>query len=129
MSICILVADDSTLMRQLISSHINDSCGDYKILTAEDGAIALQIFKENTIDMLISDWNMPNMNGLELIKAIRACESNSNIPILMVTTQGSVQHIREAIVAGANQYIAKPFTEENFVHKFEKLIESEKIGQ
>jgi len=113
----ILVVDDSSTMRRIIKNTLT-KLGYEDLEEAEDGADALK--KMAGIELLITDWNMPNMNGLELVKAVRANPVFKAVPIIMVTTEAAKAEIVEAIKAGVNNYVVKPFTQE---------VLKDKIGQ
>lgn len=115
----VLVVDDSGVMRKIIlralnALEIND------VIEAADGADGLQKFNEEEIDLVLSDWNMPKMNGLEMLKAIRA--TGSKTPVIMVTTEAEQSRVLEAIQAGANNYLVKPFDQETLIVKLEKHL-------
>jgi len=97
---------------------------DYKdVLEAEHGVQAWQIMSENDdIDVLITDWNMPEMNGLELVKKVRAEEKYADMPIIMVTTEGGKTEVIVALKAGVNNYIVKPFTPAVLKEKLEDVL-------
>ena len=120
MSKTVLVVDDSDMMRRLVIKNLKNCNGDITVHEARDGLHALDKFKDNQIDIIVTDWNMPNMNGLELITEVR--KLNKEVPIVMVTTEGSVEKVKQAVLAGANNYIAKPFTEDSFKTKFAKIL-------
>lgn len=103
----ILVVDDSTTMQRIIKNCLIQ-IGLTDIKLANDGLEALVIYEEEQIDLIITDWNMPNLNGLELVKEIR--KRNQDIPIVMVTTEGGKAEVITALKAGVNNYIVKPFT-------------------
>lgn len=105
----ILIVDDSPTMRRIVSNSLRDA-GYSDFVEAEDGQHALDILSEVPIDLVLTDWNMPNMNGLELTNAIRGHATLSEVPILMVTTRGVKDDVIAAMQAGANNYIIKPFT-------------------
>src|SRR5262245_28235047 len=109
MSRKVLVADDSGVMRKIIIRSLN-ACGVTEIVEANDGVEAITKFKEGGIDLVRTDWNMPNKNGLEVVQEIRA--SGSDVPIIMITTEAENNRVREAIQAGVNDYLAKPFDNE-----------------
>ncbi len=106
----LLVVDDSSTMRRIIKNTLNRL--NYKdVLEGEDGVEGWEVLDANPdVDMLITDWNMPNMNGLELVKKVRADERFAEIPIIMVTTEGGKAEVITALKAGVNNYIVKPFT-------------------
>ncbi|MDD3125558.1 MAG: response regulator, partial [Candidatus Kapabacteria bacterium] len=105
----ILVVDDSPTMRRIVINALK-SFGYTDIVEAEDGQDALEKMNLNAVDFVVTDWNMPNMSGVELTKAIRATEQWKSLPILMVTTRGLKQDIIEALKARVNNYVVKPFT-------------------
>ncbi len=104
-----LVVDDSPTMRRIVINALK-TFGFTDVIEAEDGQEALSKLGSNEVDFVITDWNMPNMTGLELTKAIRASDKLKHLPILMVTTRGLKQDIIEALKAKVNNYIVKPFT-------------------
>lgn len=112
----VLVADDSIVTQKMIQNFIADSpLSTAKVVEASDGVQALRAYKDGQFDMVLSDWNMPNMNGLEFIKALRQYEQEHQLtkaPIIMITTEGTKSKMNEAIEAGANGYITKPFSKE-----------------
>jgi two-component system, chemotaxis family, chemotaxis protein CheY len=122
MSKTVLVVDDSAMMRKIVIRNIDEAGFKVKTVEAEDGAVALKVFMQGGIDIVISDWNMPNMNGLTLIKEIRKTELGKTVPIFMVTTEGSAENVKEAVLAGATNYLVKPFTAEALKTKLAKVI-------
>ena len=116
----LLVVDDSSTMRRIIKNTLG-RIGHKDIEEAEDGVVAWDIFqKDNTFDVVVTDWNMPNMNGLELVKKIRS--ANKDIPIIMVTTEGGKAEVITALRAGVNNYIVKPFTPQVLKEKLEAVL-------
>ena len=105
----ILVVDDLLTMRDLLIKSLN-KLGFLNVIQASDGDIALDILLKDQFDLLITDWNMPNMSGIELTVAIRANTTLKDIKILMVTTNDEKSQISEAISAGVDGYLLKPFT-------------------
>jgi two-component system chemotaxis response regulator CheY len=118
MSIKVLVADDSGVMRKIIIRALN-SCGVTDIVEAADGAEAVDKFKSQGADLVMTDWNMPNKTGLEVAKEIRA--SGSDVPIIMITTEAETSRVKEAIQAGVNDYLAKPFDNELLKQKIDRF--------
>ncbi|WP_024954332.1 response regulator [Sulfurospirillum arcachonense] len=118
----LLVVDDSSTMRRIIKNTLARL--DYKdVLEAEHGVQAWQIMCENDdIDVLITDWNMPEMNGLELVKKVRAEKKYEDMPIIMVTTEGGKAEVIVALKAGVNNYIVKPFTPAVLKEKLEDVL-------
>lgn len=117
----ILVVDDSSTMRRIIKNTLV-RLGHQYIKEAEDGIQALEIFKSFDFDIIITDWNMPNMNGLDLVKTIRGSERGKDIPIIMVTTEGGKGEVITALKAGVNNYIVKPFTPQILKDKLSAII-------
>ncbi|MHB8908348.1 MAG: response regulator [Syntrophales bacterium] len=117
-----LVVDDFATMRKVIRNLLKQS-GYENVVEAEDGAAALQIMKTQKIDFIISDWHMPNMTGLDLLKSVRADREASATPFLMVTAETLPDNIISAIKAGASSYIVKPFTAEVLSEKIAKIME------
>jgi len=117
----ILLVDDFATMRKVIKNLLKQG-GYNNISEAEDGVEALKILKSEHIDFIISDWNMPNMTGLELLKAVRADSELSGLPFLMVTAEGLKENVVVAVKAGVSNYIVKPFTAEVLNEKIEKII-------
>ena len=117
----ILVVDDFSTMRKIIKNLLKQA-GYKNIVEAEDGGTALNVLKSEKVDFIISDWNMPNMNGLEFLKAVRADSELSSLPFLMVTAEGLKENVVLAVKAGVSNYIVKPFTAEILDEKIEKII-------
>ena len=117
----ILVVDDFATMRRIVKNILRQ-IGFTNILEADDGSTALNILKKEKVDLVITDWNMPKMSGLELLKAIRADENLKDIPVMMVTAEALKENIIEAVKAGVNQYIVKPFTAQTLQEKLEKIF-------
>ncbi len=117
----ILVVDDFATMRRIVK-NILKQLGYTNFVEAQDGREALKILKSQSIDFIVSDWNMPNMTGLELLKAVRADDEIKDIPFLMVTAEALKENIVEAVKAGVSNYIVKPFTAETLKGKIEKIF-------
>ncbi len=120
-NIKILIVDDFSTMRR-IEKNILRQLGFKNIDEAEDGQMALQKLKSDKYDLVITDWNMPKMSGLELLKAIRADEELKHIPVLMVTAEAKKENIIDAIKAGVSNYIVKPFNAQTMKEKLEKIL-------
>ena len=116
-----LVVDDFSTMRRIVGGLLRQ-CGATRILEAEDGAQALKVIENNRIDFVVSDWNMPNMTGLELLKALRAHPKFARMPVLLVTAEGKKENIVEAAQAGADGYIVKPFTQDTLQEKITRIL-------
>ena len=117
----VLVVDDFATMRRILKDNLK-RIGFSKIVEAEDGCLALEELKKNKIDLIISDWNMPNMNGLDLLKAVRGDERLRYIPFIMVTAEGQKASIVKAVQSGVTNYIVKPFTSEVLNEKLKLLL-------
>ena len=105
----ILVVDDSSTMRAIIKKQLKEM-GFTKIIVADDGAAGFKIANESDFDLIISDWNMPKMTGLEFLKAVRADGKLKETAFMLLTSVDDKNSISEALQAGVNQYIIKPFT-------------------
>ena len=117
-----LVVDDSPTMRRIVVQMLK-RIGYSHILEANDGREALERLKaEGDFDMLLTDWNMPIMSGLELTQAVRGDETLSKLPILMVTTRNMKQDIVAAMRAGVNNYVTKPFDPKTIKEKIDKVL-------
>jgi two-component system chemotaxis response regulator CheY len=121
-NIKILVVDDFATMRKVIRNLLKQ-VGYENIAEAEDGVLALRVLKSQKVDLVISDWNMPNMTGLELLKAVRADEDLKTTSFLMVTAEALQDNVIAAVKAGVNNYIVKPFTAEVLNDKITKILE------
>jgi len=119
----ILIVDDFATMRKVIRNLLKQG-GFENVVEAEDGAAALKILKSQQVDFIISDWNMPNMSGLELLKAVRADDEIKALPFLMVTAEALKDNVVAAVKAGVSNYIVKPFTAEVLTEKIEKIVKS-----
>jgi len=115
-----LIVDDMATMRRIIRSILNQ-LGYQNIDEAEDGKVALQKLKQQKYDFVITDWNMPNMTGIELVQAIRKDPDLKHLPVLMVTAEGKKENVIMALKAGVNNYIVKPFTPETLKQKLEQI--------
>ena len=118
----ILVVDDFATMRKVIRNLLKQ-VGYENIVEAEDGVTALRVLKSQKVDLIVSDWNMPNMTGLELLKAVRADEDLKPTPFLMVTAEALQDNVIAAVKAGVSNYIVKPFTAEVLNDKIKKILE------
>jgi two-component system chemotaxis response regulator CheY len=117
----VLVADDFATMRKIVR-NILKQIGFDDIVEAEDGQAALQILKNENIGLVVTDWNMPNMTGLELLEKIRTDPKTSKLPVLMVTAEGLKENVVAAVKAGVNNYVVKPFTAEVLQEKLEQIF-------
>ncbi len=118
----ILVVDDFSTMRRIIKNLLKE-LGFKHIEEADDGSTALPKLREGDFDLLITDWNMPGMQGIDLLKAVRADPKLARLPVLMVTAESKREQIVEAAQAGVNGYIVKPFTAATLKEKLERIFE------
>jgi two-component system, chemotaxis family, chemotaxis protein CheY len=117
----ILIVDDFSTMRRIIRNMLRQ-LGYINMVEAVDGAEALSLLQREKVDFVISDWNMPNMSGLDLLKAIRADENLKPIPVLLVTAEALKENVVEAVKAGVNNYVVKPFTAETLKEKIDAIF-------
>ncbi|MFZ4831956.1 chemotaxis response regulator CheY [Rouxiella sp. Mn2063] len=120
-----LVVDDFSTMRRIIRNLLKE-LGFNNVEEAEDGVDALNKLRASSFDFVVSDWNMPNMDGLDLLKTIRADAALSKMPVLMVTAEAKKENIVAAAQAGASGYVVKPFTAATLEEKLSKIFE--KLG-
>ena len=118
-----LVVDDFSTMRRIIRNLLKE-LGFTNVDEAEDGAAALHKLKTQAYEFVISDWNMPNMTGIELLRAVRADPQIKHLPFLMITAEAKRENIIEAATAGANGYIVKPFTAAVLEEKLAKIFQN-----
>lgn len=118
----ILVVDDFSTMRRIIKNLLRE-LGFNNIFEADDGQSALPKLQSGGIDFLITDWNMPGMTGIDLLRAVRANPNLAQLPVLMVTAEAKRDQIVEAAQAGVNGYVIKPFTAATLQEKIEKIFE------
>lgn len=122
----IMVVDDFSTMRRIVK-NILKQLGYENIEEAEDGVQALSKLKTGGFGFMVSDWNMPNMEGIELLRKVRADPYLKDLPVLMVTAEAEKEKVVEAIKAGVNNYVVKPFTAEVLKEKMDKIFE--KLGK
>ena len=118
----ILVVDDFSTMRRIIKNLLRD-LGFTNIQEADDGNTALPMLQQGDFDFVVTDWNMPGMQGIDLLKEIRKDDNLSHLPVLMVTAEAKREQIIQAAQAGVNGYIVKPFTAVTLKEKLEKIFE------
>jgi len=121
-----LVVDDFSTMRRIVRNLLKE-LGFTNVDEAEDGQVALQKLSSLPFDFVVTDWNMPNMDGLTLLQNIRANPSLKHLPVLMITAEAKKENIIAAAQAGASGYIVKPFTAATLSEKLEKIFE--KMGK
>ncbi len=121
-NIKILIVDDFSTMRRIIKNLLRD-LGYNNTSEADDGLTALPMLQGGNFDLLITDWNMPGMQGIDLLRAVRADPKLATLPVMMVTAEQKREQIIEAAKAGVNGYIVKPFTAQTLKEKLEKIFE------
>ena len=119
----ILIVDDSSTMRRIIMNTLN-KIGYSDYVEASTGVEAVDKLAEGSIGLVITDWNMPEMSGLDLVKAVRSNAQTRHIPLLMVTTNAAKEHIRQAIEAGVTDYVVKPFTPDTIREKIQLALKA-----
>jgi len=118
-----LVVDDFSTMRRIIRNLLKE-LGFNNVEEAEDGAMALKKLRDGDFDFIVSDWNMPNMDGLTMLQNVRADDALKDIPVLMVTAEAKKENIIAAAQAGASGYIVKPFTAATLDEKLNKILQN-----
>jgi len=118
----VLIVDDFSTMRRIIKNILRQ-LGFNNIIEADDGTAAWEILSKDQIDFIISDWNMPQMTGIELLRKVRGSEEFGDLPFLMVTAEAQQENIIEAVQAKVSNYIVKPFTAETLGQKINKIFE------
>ena len=118
-----LVVDDFSTMRRIVRNLLKE-LGFTNVDEAEDGQVALHKLKTQHFDFIVSDWNMPNMTGIELLKAVRADQQIKHLPFMMITAEAKRENIIEAAMAGASGYIVKPFTAATLEEKMNKIFQA-----
>jgi len=117
----VLIVDDFLTMRRIVRKILRDLNFE-DIIEAEDGSAALDVLKRTRVDLIVSDWNMPRMTGLELLKEVRSTDGIKDIPFLMVTAESQKENIVEAVKARVSNYIVKPFTAAVLEEKLAKIL-------
>lgn len=120
----ILLVDDSSTMRRLIRKILRQ-LGFVNIVEADDGTTAWEVLQKEEIEFIVSDWNMPKMKGIDLLRQVRASEKYSEIPFLMVTGEAQEKNVLEAVEARVSNYIVKPFNEYTLQKKIDKIFRTE----
>ncbi|MFA6061848.1 MAG: chemotaxis response regulator CheY [Gallionella sp.] len=118
-----LVVDDFSTMRRIVRNLLKE-LGFVNVQEAEDGVQALSKLRADSFDFVVSDWNMPNMTGIELLREIRADAKLKHLPVLMVTAEAKRENIIEAAQAGASGYVVKPFTAATLDEKLKKIFQN-----
>lgn len=117
----VLVVDDFSTMRRIVRNILRQ-LGFNNVVEADDGASAWEVVNREKIDFIVSDWNMPNMTGIDFLRKVRASEQHGNIPFLMVTAEAQQENIIEAVQAKVSNYIVKPFTADTMKQKIDKIF-------
>lgn len=117
----VLVVDDFSTMRRIIKNILRQ-LGFNNVVEADDGTTAWEVINKEKIDFIVSDWNMPQMAGIDLLRKVRASEEFANTPFLMVTAEAQQENIIEAVQAKVSNYIVKPFTAETMKQKIDKIF-------
>ncbi len=117
----VMIVDDFATMRRIVK-NILTQLGFKNFVEADDGSVAWEMLQKEPADFIVSDWNMPKMTGIELLKKVRADENLKDIPFLMVTAEAQKENIVEAVKARVSNYIVKPFTPETLGEKIEKIF-------
>ncbi len=120
-SLKVLVVDDMSTMRRIVKNVLKQ-IGYTDLHEAEDGQRGLQKLKEGGFGLVVSDWNMPVMMGIDMLRAIRADPDLKHIPVLMVTAEAQKENIIEAVQAGVSNYVVKPFTADALLEKLQKIF-------
>ncbi len=117
----VLVVDDFATMRRIIKNILRQ-LGFMNVVEADDGTTAWEVLNKDKIDFIISDWNMPQMTGIDLLRKVRSSEEFADLPFLMVTAEAQQENIIEAVQAKVSNYIVKPFTAETMKQKIDKIF-------
>ena len=120
----ILLADDSSTMRRITIKILNE-LGLRNVFEAKDGSVALEVLRKEKVDLIIADWNMPKMNGLELLKAVRGDKKLKEMPFIILSAEGMKDNLAEAAEAGVDGYITKPFSPENLGEKIKDIFKKQ----
>ena len=125
--ICVLIVDDSSVMRKIVERSLRQAGLELEeVREANNGVEALAQLRQKRVDLILSDINMPTMDGLELVRQLQTVENAKGIPVVMITTEGGESHVVQAISCGARGYIRKPFTPDEIRSKIGSLLE---VGQ
>lgn len=122
MKLRVLVVDDAAFVRDLVKKAVRDTYPGCDINEATDGRKAVAVLKQKDINLVLCDWEMPEMSGIEVLEWMRSDERYKKTPFMMITSRGDRDHVVKAVQAGVSDYIGKPFTRENFVEKVSKVV-------
>ncbi len=134
MALRILVADDASFIRDLVKKHLREHFPGVEIHEAVDGSRALALLRGQTMDLVLSDWEMPNVSGEELLRKLRADSRYETVPFIMISSRGGRDHVVKAVQAGVSDYLTKPFTPEELIRKVVRQLQkaginpAEKLG-
>ena len=124
MAIRILVVDDATFIRDMVKKHLREKIPGVEVYEAVDGSRALAAMKSQTMDLILSDWEMPNMSGEELLRAVRSSDQGATTPFVMISSRGDRNHVIKAVESGVSDYLTKPFTPEELLRKVFKQLKA-----
>ena len=122
MTIKILIVDDASFIRDLIKKQLRDHIFGVELFDATDGARAIAILKQTPVDIILSDWEMPQMTGEELLRHVRASAAHATTPFVMISSRGDREHVKKAVQAGVSDYLSKPFSAEELLGKVHKQL-------
>lgn len=120
-NIKVLVVDDFSTMRRIVKNALKQ-IGFTQTVEADDGTTALEVLKQENVGLIISDWNMPKMSGLDLLKAVKSDGATKDIPFIMVTAEAQKENVLQAVQAGVSNYVVKPFTADNLQEKLKDVF-------
>jgi two-component system chemotaxis response regulator CheY len=124
----VLIVDDSKIMRTIVKSHFDEIGKKCEYIEADNGLSALQELGSHSVHLVLLDWNMPHLSGIDFLKKVRSMEQYKNLPIVMVTSESARYNVIEALKSGATDYIIKPINAQNFQEKILK-IDFSKVGK
>lgn len=135
MALRILVADDASFIRDLVKKHLREHFPGVEVHEAVDGSRALALLRGQTMDLVLSDWEMPNVSGEELLRTLRGDSRYESVPFIMISSRGGRDHVVKAVQAGVSDYLTKPFTPEELIRKVVRQLQkaginvAEKLGR
>ena len=117
----VMVVDDSRIMRNIVKNTFLALKIPANFIEAEDGKKAMALLTNNKVDLILLDWNMPNLSGIDFLKQLRAADAYRTVPVIMVTSESSKLNVVEAVKAGVTAYITKPFSDKKFMEKLSSI--------